>query len=217
MEPLEIINQKTKKAYNVAAQRYYDLFYNELDKKLFDKEFIDTFLSHLNSDSIICDAGCGPCGHIESYIFKKGYGITGIDISERSIEIAQKHFPEIKFEIGDFSNLNYGSNYFDGLIAYYSVIDTPKIYLSKILREFHRVIKKNGLLLLVVKEGRVEGYQNELLGIKTDIYLSLFTENEIKTFLESADFEIVKLQKRSPYKDEIKINRIFSISKKVIR
>ena len=214
MEPLEIINQKTKKAYNEAAQKYYDLFYDELDAKIFDKEFIDIFLSYLNPESIICDAGCGPCGHIENYIFQKGYGITGIDISERCIEIAERNFPKIKYETGDFSNLNYGNNYFDGLIAYYSVIDTPKIYLSKILGEFHRVLKKQGLLLLVVKEGSVEGYQKELLGIKTDIYLSLFTENEIKSFLESADFEIVKLQKRSPYEDEIKINRIFSISKK---
>ncbi len=41
MESLEIINRQTKQAYNIAAQKYYDLFHDELDKKPFDKEFIN--------------------------------------------------------------------------------------------------------------------------------------------------------------------------------
>jgi len=214
MDALEIINQQTKKSYNKAAQRYYDLFYNELDNKPYDKKFIDNFLSYFNNDSVICDMGCGPCGHIENYVFQKGIKIVGIDISEKCIEIAEKHFPDIKFELGDFSKLKCRNDYYDGLISYYSIIDTPKIYINEILKEFNRILKKNGLLLLAVKEGIGEGYQNELLGIKTKIYFSLFTEEEIKTYLEDNGFEITKMQKRKPYEDEIKINRIFSISKK---
>ena len=214
MESIEIVNRKTQKAYNKAAQKYYDLFYNELDKKPFDKEFIDTFLSYFNGESIICDVGCGPCGHIENYVLQKGIKIIGVDISEKCIEIARKQFPEIHFEVGDFSNLKYNDNHFDGLISYYSIIDTPKIYVDKIMKEFNRVLKKNGLLLLVVKEGEEEGYQNELLGIKTDIYVSFFKTGEIKKYLEANGFEIVKIQTRSPYDDEIKMNRIFSISRK---
>ncbi|MFZ0452847.1 MAG: methyltransferase domain-containing protein [Ignavibacteriaceae bacterium] len=214
MESLERINQQTKKSYNRAAQKYYDLFYDELDKKPFDKEFIDSYLNYFNTDSIICDAGCGPCGHVENYVFQKGFNIIGTDISDKCIEIAQKHFPKIKFEPGDFSKLKYSNDYYDGLISYYSIIDTPKIYMNKILGEFNRVLKKNGYLLLAVKEGNEEGCRNELLGIKTKIYFSLFTEEEIKTFLEANGFEIIKIQKRNPYEDEIEINRIFSISKK---
>ncbi|MEJ2618006.1 MAG: hypothetical protein P8Z35_23825, partial [Ignavibacteriaceae bacterium] len=63
-------NQQTKKSYNKAAQEYYDLFYNELDRKPYDKEFIDTYLSFFNTGSVICDMGCGPCGHIENYVFQ---------------------------------------------------------------------------------------------------------------------------------------------------
>ena len=214
MESLEIINQQTKISYNKAAQKYYNLFYNELNRKPFDKEFIDYYLSFFNTDSIICDAGCGPCGHIENYIFQKGYKVVGIDISERCIEIAKKHSPGIKFETGDFSKLNCTNDYYDGLISYYSIIDTPKIYINEILKEFKRVLKKNGFLLLAVKEGNEEGYQHELLGIKTNIYLSLFTKEEIKTYLEANGFDIIKMQTRNPYEDEIKMNRIFSIGRK---
>lgn len=214
MQSLEAINNETKKAYNKAAEKYYNLFYDELDNKPFDKDFLDIYLNNFNSSSIICNAGCGPCGHIENYALKKDIGITGIDISERCIEIARKHFPEIRFDTGDFSKLQCSDNYYDGLISYYSIIDTPKIYVDKILKEFNRVLKQNGLLLLVVKEGKEEGFQYELLGIKTKIYYSLFTEEEIETYLTANNFEIIKMQKRNPYQEEIKINRIFSISKK---
>ncbi len=217
MESLELINQKTKAAYNIAAQKYYDLFYNELEKKEFDKKFIDNYLKYFNSASVICDAGCGPCGHITNYIFQKGINIIGIDISEKCIEIAQYHYPAIQFETGDFTKLNYRDNYFDGLISYYSLIDTPRIYLSSAFNEFNRVLKKNGYLLLAVKEGESEGFANDLLGIKTEIYYSLFTEEEIKTYLENTGFEIITMKRRIPYKDELEINRIFSISRKADR
>jgi ubiquinone/menaquinone biosynthesis C-methylase UbiE len=215
MESLEKINLLTQKAYNKAAQKYYDLFYNEFEKKGFDKIFIDEYLEYFNPNSLICNVGCGPCGHIENYIFQKGKKVIGIDISDKCIEIANHNHPKIHFEIGDFAKLKYNENHFDGIISYYSIIDTPKIYLHKILKEFNRVLKRNGYLLLAVKEGETEGYEEELLGIKIKIYYSLFTKKEIKTALEKSGFENIRIVKRNPYADEIQINRIFSISKKV--
>ena len=76
-------------------------------------------------------------------------------------------------------------------------------------------MKKNGYLLLAVKEGISEGYENDLLGIKTEIYYSLFTEKEINTCLKKSGFENIITEKRIPYEDEIQINRLYSISRKV--
>ena len=216
MESLEEINQFTRNSYNKAAQKYYNLFYNELEEKEYDKKFLDEYLKLFNTNSIICSVGCGPCGHIEKYIYQRGFRIIGIDISEKCIEIAKKNNPTIQFETGDFSKMNYEDNYFHGIVSYYSIVDSPKNYLNSIFKEFKRVLKKNGFLLLVVKEGNTEGYEKELLGIETKIYFSLFTEKEIKTYLEAEGFEIIKMHKRNPYEDEIKINRIFSISKKSV-
>ncbi len=214
MHTLETINQKTRLAYNKAAEKYYEMFFDELDKKEFDKNFLDNFSKYFNTNSIVCDAGCGPCGHVAAYISKKEIKVIGIDISEKCIEIANRYHPGIQFEIGDFSNLKFRDGYFDGIISYYSIIDTPKIYVKIILKEFKRVLKVGGYLLLVVKEGLTEGFQNELLGIETEIYLSLFTKDEIEKYLLESGFEIVRLEERTPYKDEINISRIFSISKK---
>ncbi len=215
MYTLKEINQKTRDAYNNAAEKYNELFFDELDKKNFDKNFLDDFLKHFNSNSMICDAGCGPCGHVADYINKKGIKVIGIDISEKCIEIARCSKPEIEFEVGDFSRFRFGNNYFEGIISYYSLINIPKIYIKNILNEFNRVLKTNGYLLLAVKGGEFEGLQDELLGIETEIYLSLYTKKEIETYLIQSGFKIIKLEERTPYFDEININRIFTIAQKV--
>lgn len=215
MESLERINHLTRLAYNKAAQKYYDLFYDELEKKEFDRRFLDEYLNLFEPGSLICSAGCGPCGHVESYIFNKGFNVVGVDISEKCIEIARNHYSNIQFEVGDFTSLKYNDNHFDGMISYYSIIDTPKIHLDSLMKEFNRVLKRNGYLLLVVKEGQSEGYEKELLGIKSKIFYSLFTEKEIKDALVRNGFENVRTLRRMPYKEEIQISRIFSISKKI--
>lgn len=215
LQSLDDINRKTKESYNKAAEKYQQLFFDELDKKEFDKNYLDEFSKFFNSNSIICDAGCGPCGYIAKYLTDKGMNVIGIDISEKCVEIAQKHFPTIRFEVGDFCKLNFSDNYFDGIISYYSILDTPKIYVNQILNDFNRVLKIGGYLLLVVKEGTTEGFQSDLLGIETEIYFSLFTKNEIEYFLKSNNFKIIKIEQRNPYTDEINIKRIFSVSKKI--
>ena len=139
----------------------------------------------------------------------------GLDISEKCIEIAKERFPEIRFEIGDFTKMKYEDNYFDGLVSYYSIIDTPVQYLDKVLKEFNRVLKKDGYLLLVVKEGETGGYEEDLLGIKTKIYYSVFTKAQIEDALSNAGFENIRTIQRKPYPNEIQLERIYSISKKI--
>jgi len=214
MDSLELINSKTRRAYNLAAQTYHDLFHNEMNEKEYDRRLIDSFISRFNEDSLICDAGCGPSAHIARYVFDKGIQVIGVDISDKCVELARLHNPEMRFECGDISNLAFDQGSFDGFISYYSIIDTPKRYVSRIFSEFHRVLKPNGYLLVAVKAGITEGYIYDLLGIKTEIYFTLFTEEEIINYLKEAGFLLEFIDKRNPYDFEISNERIFAIGKK---
>lgn len=215
MDTLESINSLTRQAYNLAAQKYHELFHNEMNEKEYDRKLLDSFAARFNNDSLICDAGCGPSGHIGKYLFDKGIKVVGVDISEKCVELARINNPEMKFECADIVNMPFDDNTFNGLISYYSIINTPKIYVSKLFNEFSRVLKTNGYLLVAVKAGTTEGYIDDLLGIKTKNYFSLFTQDEIVSYVEEAGFALEFIDKRNPYDFEISNERIFAIGKKV--
>jgi len=217
MDALKSINFLTRQAYNLAAQKYHDLFHNEMNEKEYDRKLLNSFTARFNKDSLICDAGCGPSAHIGRYLFDKGIKIIGVDISEKCVELARINNPEMKFECADISNMPFDDNTFDGLISYYSIINTPKIYVSKLFNEFSRVLKTNGYILVTVKAGTAEGYIDDLLGVKTKIYSSLFTQKEIVACFSQAGFLLEFFDKRNPYNFEISNERIFAIGKKVLK
>jgi ubiquinone/menaquinone biosynthesis C-methylase UbiE len=148
-------------------------------------------------------------------LFERGIKVVGVDISEKCVELAQLNNPEMKFECADISSMPFDDNYFDGLISYYSIINTPKIYVKKIFSEFNRVLKPNGYLLLAVKAGTTEGYIDDLLGIKARNYFSLFTKEEIVKYFKDAGLTLEFIDKRNPYDFEISNERIFAVGKKV--
>lgn len=214
MDNLEHINSMTRQAYDLAANKYHDLFHNEMNEKEYDRKLLDSFAAKFNKDSFICDAGCGPSGHIGRYLFEKGIKVVGVDISEKCIELARVNNPKMKFECADINSLPFDNNSFDGLISYYSIINTPKIYVNKIFAGFHRVLKPEGYLLVAVKAGTKEGYVDDLLGIKTKIYSTFFSREEIAAYFLEAGFTLEFIDKRNPYDFEISNERIFAIGKK---
>ncbi|MEJ2103112.1 MAG: class I SAM-dependent methyltransferase [Ignavibacteriaceae bacterium] len=214
MDTLDKVNSFTRRAYNLAARKYHDLFHNEMNEKEYDRKLLNEFSARFNKESLICDAGCGPSAHIGRYLFEKGIKVLGVDISEKCIELARNYNPEMKFECADICNMPFDDSTFDGLISYYSIINTPKIYVNKLFDEFCRVLKPNGYLLVSVKEGTTEGYNDELLGIKTKNYFSLFTKDEIISYFKDSGFTIEFVDQRNPYSFEISNERIFAMGKK---
>ena len=214
MDLLQAVNAKTRHAYNLAAQRYHELFHGEMNEKEYDRKLLDRFASSFSQDSLICDAGCGPSGHIGRYMFEKGIPIVGVDIADRCVELARQHNPAMRVVQGDMGRLAFAEATFDGIIAYYSIIDTPKICVGRLYAEFHRVLRPGGRLLVAVKVGATEGYLTELLGIETEIYFSLFTQAEIRRYYKESGFDIEFLEQRNPYDFEINAERIFAIGRR---
>lgn len=212
---LEQINELTKKACDKTAQKYHDRFRNEMGKKKYDRLLLDKFSAMLPVGSAICDAGCGPSGHIGKYISDKGHKVTGIDISAKCIEIATSYNPEINFKVMDMMNTDFDDCTFDGIISYYSIIYTPKCHIKKIFREFNRILKKDGKLLLAVKKGTKEGIVDDEWYDSNKVYLSYFVEHEIKDHLENNQFRLDFFETRQPYNFEIRIDRIYAIGTKI--
>ena len=215
MEDFQKIIDLTQKSYDIVAEKYHDLFKDELTHKAFDRELLEAFSRYFCPSSKIYDMGCGPTGHIGKFLFDQGYDVRGIDISINCVAIASGYNPEMTFKQMDMSNLNIEDQSIDGIIAYYSIIHTPKYHVSKYFEEFRRTLMKGGKLLVSVKSGVEEGTIDNFLECNTSIYFSHFTTSEIARYFSENGFKIISLEERSPYTEEIEVNRIFAIGEKV--
>lgn len=207
--------EMTRIAYDNMALKYHEQFRFEMEQKEFDRLFLDKFSQQLKSNSKICDAGCGPSGHIGKYLFDKGHEIYGIDISPKCIEIAKKYNSKINFKVMDMAEMKFEDNFFDAIISFYSIMYTPKEYVDSIILEFNRVLKSDGKLLIVLKKGNsndiIEDYWDE----GNPVYYTLFQENEIKNMLIRNNFSIHQIETRHPYDFEFYVDRIYAIGKKI--
>jgi len=211
---LEEINNLTIEAYKKTAKKYHDSFKDEMNEKEYDRLLLDKYSELVDKKGLICDAGCGPSGQIDKYLHDKGHKIIGIDISPKCIEIAKSYQTEIEFKVMDMMRTNFKENQLEGIISFYSIIHTPKKKISRIIKEFNRILKKDGKLLIVVKKGIEEGITNDDWYEGNKIYFTNFMEEELKQYLNENQFKIDYLNTRRPYDKEIGVERIYIIGTK---
>jgi SAM-dependent methyltransferase len=95
----------------------------------------------------VFDAGCGT-GYLSKKLQDRGARVTGIDFSERMIEIARAHNPSIDYRVDSCTELaTIEDEHFDLVIANYVLMDTPDLHGT--LHAFHRVLKPHGVAVLV--------------------------------------------------------------------
>ncbi|MEW5764031.1 MAG: class I SAM-dependent methyltransferase [Acidobacteriota bacterium] len=210
---LESVHGRTRSAYDAVADRYHELFRDELIGKEYDRDLLDEFARSFGVGGRVLDAGCGPCGHVSRYLRNRGLAVVGVDLSVSCLRTARRCQPLIPVAAGDLARLPFGSSVFAGVVAYYSLIHTPKRFLRRLLQEFRRTLASGGRLLLAVKEGTSEGYEPELLGAPVPIYFSRFTLEEMARVLEGGGFRVERLERRDPYDFEIAEGRIFAVAR----
>ena len=99
----------------------------------------------------LLDLGCGP-GIYSELLYDKGFSVTGIDFSKRSIEYAQNHAKEtcrkIRYYYQNYLEMDY-ENEFDVIILIYCDFGVlPPQDRSALLKKIQKALKKDGILIL---------------------------------------------------------------------
>jgi len=129
---------------------YYHILYHQRNDD--EAEFlIDNLSSYLAPapHARILDIACGRGRHA-IYLHKKGYDVTGIDLSEQNIRFAQQFEQKnLHFYVHDMRKLSY-IHYFDvalNLFTSFGYFETEKEHINA-LRAFGKGLKETGTLVL---------------------------------------------------------------------
>jgi len=158
-------------------------------------EGTDRFISELPSDASVLDVGCGG-GTKSRYLASKGLAVTGIDFSEKMVEIARRESPDIHFEVADLYQIDAYPEMFDGIFAQAVLLHVPKSDIKSILTKLRGRLKPGGLLYIAVKgikdDGKEEVVKKENeYGYEYERFFSYFTLVELENYLNELSMEIV--------------------------
>ncbi len=100
----------------------------------------------LNSKTQVLDVGCGA-GFLSNELALHQLNVTGVDLSEESIKVAQKFdsTKKVKYLAADAYNLPFADQSFDVLTAmdFLEHVDQP----AKVIQEFSRVLRPGGIFI----------------------------------------------------------------------
>ena len=194
MEEKEIV----RKGYNKTAEKLQEIFGVKKDGS--DKlKLLGDFISRIPQVGRVLDAGCGN-GAYSRYLSDK-FKVIGVDISEKQIELARQNAPNAEFICEDMTKVKFPDEYFDGILSYYSIIHVPRDEHHELLRNFYRMLKVKGVVLLTFHLiNDPESYAEDFFGEGVKMYWSGFNKKANLKMLKQIGFKIIwsKSVKESP-------------------
>jgi len=189
-------------SYDTVADDYTARIAAELRHKPFDRLLLDQFAEQVRDLGCVADIGCGP-GHVARYLHDRGVRVVGIDLSPQMIECARKLHPIIEFRQADMEALPVANGTWAGIVAFYSLIHVPRDRVVATLREFRRVLRPRGLLLLAFHIGAGVVHLDEWWGHRVSVDFVFFCSGEVERYLTAAGFEVERSTERDPYPPEV--------------
>lgn len=174
---------RIRDAYNEIAERYA----NRRDQTS-TIPYLEKLQERLSGPSNILDLGCGAGLPIDLWLAQQGHRVTGVDISEKMLDLARRNVPEANFRIGDLTDLAPGEFSVDAVVCVFAMIHIDRSRHREFLSRVHSFLPENGSVLITTGRDNWEGTE-EFLG--ADMVWSHFDRATNRSLIESVGFEIL--------------------------
>lgn len=153
------------------------------------------FMNYLSPDDRVLDLGCGP-GQDTEILKEHGYRAIGADLSWGMLKQARQHTTG-EFIQADMRFLPISDGYFDAVWMCASLLHLPRTEAPRALSEANRILRKNGIIHVSLKEGKGEKLKTNL----GERYFTYYTVDEIRTLVDNSGFTI-QHEDINTYRDE---------------
>ncbi len=182
-------------AYNRLAADY------DKNRGLFDMSAVLNDFWHYKhrEKGHLLDLGCGVGEPGPGFFIRKGWQVTGVDFSEKMLDLAQKYQPEMDRIFADITELNFSPEQFDAITAIYSLFHVEKENHRQLFSNVYRWLKPGGKALFTYACKEYTG-QTEFSGYITFMSEKLFyshtTPEKLYKILEMNGFNLLSADYR---------------------
>lgn len=193
---------KTRRSYDVVADRYAAEISGELTNKPLDRAVLDAF-AELTRGGAVADVGCGPA-HVAAYLSRRGVLPTGLDLSP-GMCAAGRRATSVPLVAGDMTALPIRTGAMAGLVCLYAVIHLDAARRARAYEEFARVLRGGGHALLAfhVSDPEVATGSARTLGdwwgSEVDLTFRFLDPAEETAALRAAGLHVVARLDRDPH------------------
>ena len=185
-------------SYDRVAAEYTARIAGELAGKPLDRALLGAFAEQAGALGPLCDLGCGP-GHVAAFLAAAGASVEGIDLSGGMVAQARERYPAIAFRQGDLRSLASPDGSFGGIVAFYAIIHLAPNELVPTLREWRRVLRPNGLVLVSFHIGDAVQHLDEWWQQPVDLDFHYLQPELVASALREAGFALEATLRRAPY------------------
>ncbi|HBH35436.1 MAG TPA: class I SAM-dependent methyltransferase [Gammaproteobacteria bacterium] len=180
-----------------SLSRIYDEFADtyEESRGIFDmSEVFDTFYQRFDTEKgSILDLGCGAGEPLAATFIKRGWSVTGVDFSQRMLELAARYVPDMDTIHADMRNVEFGPGQFDAITIIYALFHLPRDEHAVLFAKIFDWLRPNGKLLFTYATREYTG-QLEFDGYKEfmgqQLYYSHKSPERLYADLEMVGFDI---------------------------
>ncbi|MFC6955358.1 class I SAM-dependent methyltransferase [Halorubellus litoreus] len=148
-----------------------------------DADLVDDLSEYLPADPVVLDVGCGDGARTLANLPADA---IGVDVSRRALELATETVPGARLVQADMTHLPLADDSVDAITAYHAVFHVPRDDHPAVYREFARVCKPGGYLLMTLPTGRFETVREGWMGGR--MFFSAPGERATVEQLEAAGF-----------------------------
>jgi len=149
------ILEQVRKSYDSIADHFSQTRYRDWPEFSFFKQYS-------KSGDKVLDAGCGN-GRLYASLKEMQVDYTGIDLSPQLIKKAKSKYPQAKFSVADVLNLPFTAEEFGSVISVATLHHIPSSeFQDQVIKQFYRVIKPGGYLMLTVWNLKQENFQQKI-------------------------------------------------------
>ena len=188
--------EEVRTSYNTVAVDYAALLEGELEGRPLERAMLAAFAESVG-DGPVADVGCGP-GRVAAHLRSLGVDVFGVDLSPGMIDVARAAYPSIRFDVGSMTALALGDRTLAGVLAWYSIVHTPDDQLPAVFREFARVIRPGGVVLLAFHLGDDPSHLDHAYGHPLSLDVHPHLPETVTSMLGDAGFTVRATMVKAP-------------------